>query len=478
MNKFQFRSVKTNFISIIFGKSSSLIINFLSITLAAKHLGVEDFGTFNYLLAIAGIISKFIDYGQSPIIFREISKDRSNDNLLNVSISFRLISFIIITVVTNITLIVFSASKLQYILLNLFMLNIIISSKFLNIRELLDLPFKRSFKMHISSMAALIDNILFLFAVLIMNYYDFGILFFAISYLLTNLPGFIIMWLLFNKEIKFKFDINYPQIKWLIIQSNPLFIFVIFSILFQQIEVILLNSLDNDFSVGIYSAALRLTAPLSIIPTSIVVSIFPLIVANIEKDFNKVKMMIKFSLKVLFILSYGISIIFLFQKEFFTELFFGKQYVLAAIPTSILLFSQIFLFYNFFALDFFTALNNQKINSHYSIFIFIIHLFFLLFMIPNYSTIGASVSKLLASGLGFLFILFNFYKLGIKANVLNLKLILWCLINLISFYLLSFTNLYLYIILGFPLFILEIFLFNVFEDAEKNIIKNLLYMKK
>jgi len=45
------------------GQGVSLALNFVSFVLAARFLSVHDMGTFGYLVAIVGILSKVIDFG-------------------------------------------------------------------------------------------------------------------------------------------------------------------------------------------------------------------------------------------------------------------------------------------------------------------------------------------------------------------------------------------------------------------------------
>jgi O-antigen/teichoic acid export membrane protein len=71
-------SIVRNLLSITTGQILNLILSFLSITLAARMLGVNDFGNFGYLLAVVSLISKIMDLGFTPIVFRELSINKNN----------------------------------------------------------------------------------------------------------------------------------------------------------------------------------------------------------------------------------------------------------------------------------------------------------------------------------------------------------------------------------------------------------------
>ena len=140
------------------GQTSSLLINFIAIAISAKHLGVESFGLFSYLVAIVGIVSKIIDFGFGPIVLREISKNFLNVNLINSTMTMRLIFSAITFLLMNLVLLAFQFTELEIILTNVLLLNIFFSSKFQNFRELFELPFKSKLMMHIPMVILFFDN--------------------------------------------------------------------------------------------------------------------------------------------------------------------------------------------------------------------------------------------------------------------------------------------------------------------------------
>ncbi|MCO6473126.1 MAG: oligosaccharide flippase family protein, partial [Melioribacteraceae bacterium] len=62
-----------NIFSLTFGQGLPLVFNFVIFVIAARALGVENFGLFSSAIAIVGILSKFVDLGIEPIVFREFS---------------------------------------------------------------------------------------------------------------------------------------------------------------------------------------------------------------------------------------------------------------------------------------------------------------------------------------------------------------------------------------------------------------------
>src|SRR4030042_3535701 len=130
------------------GQGISLILNIFTFILAARFLGVQGFGEFGNLVAIVGILSKVVDYGLGPIVFRESSKNKNANRYLNSAIVIRLIIFLVTVVLLNFICYIIKLSTQEVVILNILSFSIIISTRMANIRELLATPFKVQLKTH------------------------------------------------------------------------------------------------------------------------------------------------------------------------------------------------------------------------------------------------------------------------------------------------------------------------------------------
>ena len=108
-----------NVLSISIGQLLTLLINFFSVSFTARYLGVEDYGTFNYLLATVFIASKISDLGLSNIIFRETSKSPNEYVDVSVGISIRIITFFIVALLLNISILFLHFDTEKTILINI-----------------------------------------------------------------------------------------------------------------------------------------------------------------------------------------------------------------------------------------------------------------------------------------------------------------------------------------------------------------------
>ena len=153
--------VSQNVFSLFFGKSVELIITLVSITLIARNLGVEKYGLFISIVALTYLISKVIDFGLTPIVFRENSKPNITFSLINTALTLRIILFFALILIFNFISPLTNLTNTEIIYSNILLLNIIFSAKYMNIRELLEIEFKVNHNMFYVMLFNIIDSLWF-----------------------------------------------------------------------------------------------------------------------------------------------------------------------------------------------------------------------------------------------------------------------------------------------------------------------------
>ncbi len=457
-------SIAKNIFSLTVGQFLSLILNFLSIVLAARFLGVEEFGIFTSSLAVILIIAKFIDFGLSPIVFREQSKF-SETKTLNTAITIKLIISIVIIAVSNLIFVLVGYSQNEMIISNALFINIFISHRMANFREILSTPFKVILKMHYPMTLGVLENLIMFLMIILMPVFNFGIKYFVFSYVVSSLPGFILLIYFLKKKTNYSFKFQINNWKWILVQSLPLAGFVLLMVIFQQIDIIILKYFKGLYETGIFSAATRLTMPLNIIPTTLVITFFPAIVRNIKQNASS-ELLIKFLFKFLFWVSFIMAVFVSANSEKLVVTFFGDQYAESAVSTAFLFWAQVFLFFNFFALDLLTAYDKQFWNFIYSVFLVLFNFIFAVFLVPIYGFNGAALAKLIASIMSFGYLIFILNQNQIKYNFLDFRVVVWVLVLLVSTALIRFLDFYSYSLLFFIIVIVVTILTHYFGNKE------------
>ncbi len=439
--------ISKNVLSLIIGRGLDLVLSFVSITLIARYLGVENYGIFTSLVAVIYILSRIIDFGLAPIVFRENSKQNIGFDYINNTISLRAVIYLLLFMVLNLLAFLFGMDRQEILLSNILYLNIIFSAKFFNFREILEVLFKVDLKMHYVMIFNISDNLLLLILILLMPYIDAGLTYVVICYVVANIPGFLLLNIFLRKKYNFSFKIIFSKTKWLVKESLPLFGYVILSALFQQADIIILKNFDSSYAAGIYGAATRLAVPLGIIPIAVVTTMFPIIVQNREKDESKNSLLILLVNKTLFLLSFTAALLITFKSKELVVVLFGAEFSEAAFPMTILFWAHIFIFFNNFSLNLLTAYEQQKYNFYFSILIVIVNFALIAIFIGQYSFTGTAMAKLGASLLGSIFLVIIYRRVKISYNFFSLRVFIWCLLNGAIILAISYLPLYLYLFL-------------------------------
>lgn len=455
-----------NLLSITSGQVINLLFTFLSITVAARHLGVENFGKFGYLLAVVVIISKAMDFGFTPIVFRELSVNKNDYSLLNTALALRFIAFIFVAVLFNGVVFFLGFSYTDIILSNILLVNSLISAKFICVRELMDVPFKVNFKMQYPMIFTNLDNLILMISVFFIPLFKDRLTFFIIMYAVSNIPGMILMLIFLKKKFNFSIIPTFKRYKWLIYESLPIFGFIMLDTLYQQMDVVMLKYFSSYYDAGVYAAASRLVMPLLIFPTAIIHTIFPIISRLEDESEDRNNLLINFVFKILFLFAAILAYIFLFKHESFITIVYGKKYLNSGLPTGLLLISQIFFFYNFFIVNLLIAYRKQKYDFVYSALILVVHFMVSIILIKNYTYNGVALGKITAGFIGFLFTTYVLYKHNFKIYLFNKNFVVWNIFTLVSLYFLSGMHWIIYTIFSLILVIFITIISRIFEKDE------------
>ncbi|MCO6473130.1 MAG: oligosaccharide flippase family protein [Melioribacteraceae bacterium] len=465
-----------NIFSITVSQFLSVVLLIVVFGIVARNISVEEFGLFNYWLAIVGILSKIIDFGFNPIILRECSKDNECRESISSIFIFRLAVFIILILLTNLFLYFLNFEFITILLVNLLFINLIVSSKETNFRDLLQVFFKKDLRMHLPSLFTIIDAVLMLLLMIGLLFVENKFYFFIIVYVAASLPGFLGILVYVIKDYNFTFYFDFTKIKWYLKESLPLYGFVVVSFLFLQLDILFVDYFYGKEAVGFYSIAVRLTRPFLIVPSAIVMTVVPIFVKKIKKNIS-IQSELATILKSLIIISFSASVLFTFKSTFFITLIFGDGYSTASLATSILFFSLVFNFINFFLLDMLTIHNKQKFNIFYILIVSLSFSLFAFLSIPIYYIDGAALSRIIALMIGTSFLFFVLSKLHYRLWLNMGRIIPWILIVTTIGYLTKEWNIFIYIPLNLTILLAALFTLGVYNKDELSFIKSQLIKK-
>lgn len=298
-----------------------------------RYLGPERFGRFNYATAIVGLFVPFAKLGLDNIIIRNLAREPSSkDETLGTAFVLRLISSVITFFVTVGIIIISTPNRTPENIETILIVGIVAAGTIVQSYEVIDYWFQSQIQSKYSVLARNAAYLLINLAKIALIQAKAPLIAFAITmvaeYALAAI-GFIVAYRFKDNFFK-NWRISFHHAKSLLKDSWPLILSGIVIIIYMRIDQVMLGQMVGDKSVGIYSAAVKISELWYFVPGAIVNSVFPSIVqakeiseevyhARIQKLFNSMSL-----------LAYSVAIPITFLSSYIVTLIYGKSYLEAA----------------------------------------------------------------------------------------------------------------------------------------------------
>lgn len=200
-----------------------------------------------------------------------------------------------------------------------------------------------------------------------------------------------------------KLKASYFYAKKMLSDSWPQLLSGIAVLIYMRIDQIMLGEIDGDKSVGIYSAALRISEIWYFLPVAIASSVFPAIIRAKEhgEHLYLKRMQQLFDLMVLLSLCLALPITF-FASEI-VNIAFGREYEAAGEVLVIHIWSSIFAFLGVASGKWLLAENHQILALQRTALGVLMNVTLNIFLIPSYGAVGAAWATLISFALAGMF---------------------------------------------------------------------------
>ncbi len=391
------RKVVVNIILLLGERVFRLGIAFFMVAWIARYLGVKEFGELNYALAFCEMFSPLFELASSQFIIRDlVTQPFLKSEILGTYFWIKSITGVVVFMLTAITIFILKPDDI----LTIKLVVILSIPSFLRGFNAIECWFRSQLEMK--------------YNVLIRNGLYMGITLARIFLLQIQAPLIAFAWLVMIENslntvaLIFTYKItgneilewraNWERAKKLIKISFPLIFSSLSIVIYMRIDQVMLGQLADSKSVGIYSAAVRLSELWPFTSTIIVQSIAPSIIAakKVSEELYYEKLQKLSNSQALLV--YIIAIPMTFLATPFTVLVFGKDYALAGPILAVHIWSSMFCFLSYvkeiwitteeltgFAFVFSTAgaLMNVALNF---------------WLIPKYQGMGAAIATVISYG--------------------------------------------------------------------------------
>lgn len=373
------------------GKIINMILQFFVSLATARYLGTESFGDINYVAAYVSFFSSIASLGLAVIVIKEISVGKEDDNaIIWTGIVMRLVTagLSMITVIAVVSISNANEPMLGKIAF-LESLSIIFSSfdtfmywfqgkllaKYVSIAGTLAYLGKSLYNIFLLAHNA--DMIWFAFA--------------------TSADSILLAF--FLTVFYFKKNGFRPRISWkigrnLLKQSYHYMISGLIAVLYSQIDRIMLKSMLNSTSVGLYSAALAIAAMWSIIPSAIIQSVSPVLYKNAEENYSRFVYRMRQAYALIWGLNICWSVGITICNYWIVYLLYGSDYLGAREPLIIVVWYTGIASMGSLTQVYLATHNRNKYINYFAIAGLATDIVLNASLIPKWGTMGAAVATL------------------------------------------------------------------------------------
>jgi len=466
------KKIAKNSGSLLLGRVFTKIITLFVVIYMVRYLGDADYGRYAFVFAFISFFTIISDFGMHSILVREIARSphiakKLLGNATIVSSFFSIVAFM--TAVLAIYLMDYPIETKKLVWLASIELLLHAMLPFGVIYEV-------NLKMKYSVIFGVVNRVFLLIAVLAIVFYDLGLSLLVIVTVVSEALHNVLMVIFSRRFIWPDFSLDTDMCKLLLKESLPLALSSVFIIIYFKIDVIMLSMMKGDAAVGIYSASYRLTEAFIFIPSTLMVSMFPLMSRYFEKSKETFVFAYLKSFKYLFSIALPLAVGITFFADEIILLLYEVQFFDSIKVLQILIWATAIIFINLSLGQLLVSMNKQNITTISTAICALINVALNLILIPYFSYNGAAIATVITEFTCTCIMLYYLpdmvdlrkllHSVRVPVFVTGLLFIFMHLANAVL------NDLFI-VILSLPLYLVLMYIFGGIDDDDKIILSKL-----
>lgn len=365
-------------------------------SIVARYLGSENFGMLSYSIALVGICAVFSSLGLDSIVIRELTRQGERHGpILATTLCLRLAGAVLAALV-SFGVVVASRPHdhlaLQLVLITSF------GTLFSGL-GVTDLWFQSQIR---SRYTVISGNIAFAVTTAIrlgLVWFKRPLMEFAlvnVGELLLASLGSLVAYTRHQAGMLLSWKFERGLAKTLLWESFPLLFSGIAVMVYMRVDMLMLAQMAGDRAVGIYAAATRVSEILYFLPSAIVGSVMPSILAAKRDNPETYKRRLSHLFSSMTLLGYGVAIPMSLLAKPIISLLFGPGFASSAPVLAVHVWSAVFVFLGTAAMPYWLAENKQRFILPLVIIGAVINILLNFMWVPAYQAMGAAMATLVS----------------------------------------------------------------------------------
>lgn len=370
---------------------------------AARHLGVSEFGTLSFALAFVTMFALLTDLGLGAVTAREIARDSSvAEYYVSNSLAIKLVASLAVIVL------VFAAAKVigyepQRLVVVMICCIFVFEAAF---TSYFGAVFQGYERMHLTGIARLVQGLVLVAGVLLTGRTTATAQLYAWLYAVAGLVSVVTAAALVAK-CRVRIRLRFRLAEWirLLRTSAPLGLASILVTLYYWNGTAVLARLHGDRHVGLYSAPLRLVLALAAALVAFGGALYPLMSRLFVDDQRQLSKVLAFSLRIIVLTVVPVAVSGVQLARPIVKVLYGEDYI-ASVPVLRVLFGWFTCVgINAILGNYLVAADQEKGLTVQATISFGVNLLANFLLIPRYAEMGVAIAFALAELAGMVYLL-------------------------------------------------------------------------
>lgn len=367
------------------------LLAFVYFVLVARFIGVENLGKYTFAIAFATLFAVLLDLGFNSALIRESAKfkERAADYLSSV-LSIKMIVAVLVYGLVALAINLLGYPPLTKLLVYLAAIPMV----FDQFANTFWGAWRGQQNLRYESLNIVINQVIILIIGLGVLFLKLPLPYLMLPFILASTFSMIFAGVSVRRGLAIKYRplFDMALLKTILKIAVPFALIAIFSRVYGYIDSVMLSKMVGDKAVGWYSVAMKIPFALQFIPAALAASIFPAFSHHFINNKEQLRLtferVMKFLLVIVVPMSVGIAIL----ARPIVLMFYGQEYLPAALPLQILMAGLVFVFLNFPLGALLNGCDRHVLNMYLVGAVMVVNVALNVFVIPRFSFVGAAAA--------------------------------------------------------------------------------------
>ncbi len=365
----------------------------------ARYLGPVSFGELSYALALVGMFSVIAGLGIDGNIVRDLLREPERQGeILGTAFRLKFVGSIVSALICILAVVILRPQQPQ----SIWIVAVLSAGMAFLAVETISLWFQAKVQ---SKFSVYPKNVAYVLGALIrvgLILDEAPLIAFAWAGLIESCLaalGLILVYRRRHGHLLTAWTASWSRAKVMLIEGWPLLFSAVSAVLYMRIDAIMLGQLSNDYAVGIYGAATRISEIWYFIPMAVTSSLLPGLVRLHEQCPSVFQERLTWIFRIFALGSFCVSAVVAFTADELVTLLYGQTYLESGPVLSLHIWASIAVFMGVASDRYLIIAQMQKITLYRTLIGMLSNIMLNYFLIPPYGALGAAWATLISYSL-------------------------------------------------------------------------------